>query len=277
MAEETTQTANEYINHHLQFLTYGKHPDGSWGLAHSPEEAAEMGFMAVNLDTLGWSVVLGVLFLGAFRIAAKRVTVGVPGGFQNFIEWLIEWIEGTVKDTFHGSNPYIGPIGLTIFCWVVLMNTMDLIPVDWLPLIAQRVSGDAHTFFKVVPSTDINITFGMSFSVFFMMIYYSIKVKGVGGYAREFLCHPFGKWLFPINLILELPGYLARPISLSLRLYGNFFAGEMIFLIIASMLGYWQLPLHFPWAVFHLLIVLIQAYLFMMLTIVYLSQAHEDH
>jgi len=275
-AEAAAQTPTEYISHHLEFLTYGRHPAGHWGFAHSGEEAKAMGFMAINLDTMGWSIFLGALFLVAFRLSARSATAGVPKGFQNFVELLVEWVDGTVKDSFHGRNPYIGPIALTIFCWVTLMNTMDLIPVDWLPWVAQQV-GDEHTFFKVVPSTDVNITFGMSLSVFVMMIYYSIKVKGIGTYVKEFTHHPFGKWLIPVNIILELPGYLARPVSLSLRLYGNFFAGEIIFLIIAAMLGLYQLPLHLPWAIFHLLIVLIQAYLFMMLTIVYLSQAHEDH
>src|SRR5690606_3384101 len=153
---------------------------------------------------------------------------------------------------------------------------LDLVPVDWIPFGLQQAVGDPHLFFKAVPTTDINITLGFSLSVFILMIYYSIKVKGVGGFLGEFAFHPFGKWAVPLNLVLELPGFLAKPVSLALRLYGNFFAGEVIFLVI-GLVGYWQLPLHFGWAVFHILIIALQAYLFMMLTIVYLNQAHTHH
>lgn len=272
-------TANDYVSHHLGFLTFGQHPDGHWGIAHSTQEAAEMGFWAINVDSMLWSVILGFVFVGVFRYVIRNATTDAPKAksLQNFVELLIEFVDSSVKGAFQGNNPMIAPLALTIFCWIFLMNMMDLIPVDWLPFAAQTIAGDSHLYFKVVPTTDINITLGFSLSVFVLMIYYSLKIKGPMGFLREFTMHPFPKWyLAPLNIILELPGFLAKPLSLALRLYGNFFAGEVIFLIIA-LLGYWQLPLHFGWAVFHILVVTLQAYLFMMLTIVYLNQAHTEH
>lgn len=273
---ETAQTATEYVQHHLGFLTFGQKVDGSWGVAHSVEEAKEMGFWAINIDSMMISVLLGVLFLGLFRFCIKRATTGKPGGLQNFVEIVVEMVQSNVKNSFYAKNDLIGPLALTIFCWIFLMNTMDLIPVDWIPMLAQTISGNEHLYFKAVPTTDLNITLGFSISVFFLIIYYSIKVKGLGGFLGEFAFHPFGKWAMPLNLILELPGFLAKPVSLALRLYGNFFAGEVIFLVI-GLVGYWQLPLHFGWSVFHILVITLQAYLFMMLSIVYLSQAHTTH
>ncbi|MEX2365516.1 MAG: F0F1 ATP synthase subunit A [Pseudohongiellaceae bacterium] len=278
MASEAAeaQTQGEYISHHLQFLTFGKHPDGSWGLAHTPEEAAQMGFWAVHVDTLGWSIALGLLFIILFRKAAKNATSGNPGGFQNFVEWVFEFVEGNVRDTFHGKSAIIAPLALTIFCWIILMNTMDLVPVDILPWLAQTISGSHETAFRVVPTTDPNITLAMSISVFFLIIFYSIKIKGVGGFLKELAFQPFGWKMMPFNLLIEVPTLLAKPISLGLRLYGNLYAGELVFLLIA-LFGWWQLPAHFIWAVYHLLVVPLQAFIFMMLTIVYLSQACEEH
>jgi F-type H+-transporting ATPase subunit a len=186
---------------------------------------------------------------------------------------IIEMVQTNIKQSFFAKNDLIAPLSLTIFCWIFMMNLMDLVPVDWIPLFAQTVAGDSHLYFKAVPTTDLNITLGFAISVFFLIIFYSIKIKGLGGFLGEFAFHPFGKWALPFNLILELPGFLAKPVSLALRLYGNMFAGEVIFLVIA-LIGYFQLPLHFAWAVFHILIITLQAYLFMMLTIVYLNQAH---
>lgn len=154
-----------------------------------------------------------------------------------------------------------------------MMNLMDLVPVDWIPLSAAFIAQDSHLYFKAVPTTDVNITAGFALAVFVLVIYYSIKIKGAGGFLSEFAFHPFGKWALPLNLVMEVPSFLAKPVSLALRLYGNMFAGEMIFMVIA-MVGLFQLPLHFAWAVFHILIITLQAYLFMMLTIVYLNQAH---
>ncbi|MDY6981547.1 MAG: F0F1 ATP synthase subunit A [Pseudomonadota bacterium] len=274
-------TGGEYINHHLGFLTFGKHPEGyehagEWGFAHSQEEAADMGFWSIHVDTMGLSLVTGLIFLGVFLSVSRKVTSGVPGGLQNFVEILVEFVQNSVKSTFYGKNDFVAPVALTIFCWVFLMNLLDLVPVDLIPLAAQGVAGDSHLFFKAVPTTDVNITLGLSLSVFLMILYYSVKVKGLGGFVGELAFQPFGKWALPLNLVMELPAFLAKPVSLALRLFGNLFAGEVIFLIIA-LLGYWQAFLHLPWAIFHLLVVPLQAYLFMVLTIVYLNQAHQHH
>jgi F-type H+-transporting ATPase subunit a len=292
MAGGTELTSNSYIQHHLQNLVFGQLPEGyeridaeghshvldhaEWTFAHSPKEAVDMGFWALNVDTLGWSILLGVIFCFFFYRAAKKTTTGAPSGFVNLVEMIVEFVDKNVKDIFHAKNEVIAPLSLTIFIWVVLMNTMDLVPVDWLPLLAQWVTGDPHIYFKVVPTTDPNITFGMSIAIFIMIIYYSIKIKGVGGFVGELALQPFGKYMIPFNLLLEGVGLIAKPVSLALRLFGNLYAGELIFLLIA-MLGYYQLPLHFVWAVFHILVVLLQAFIFMMLTIVYLAMAHEHH
>lgn len=267
------ETATDYVRHHLGFLKFGQRPDGSWGIAHSQEEAAQMGFWAFHVDSMLMSLLLGVIFMGIFFTVSRKATSGVPGPLQNFCEAIIEMVQTNIKQSFFAKNDLIGPLSLTIFCWIFMMNLMDLVPVDWIPLLAQTVAGDPHLYFKAVPTTDLNITLGFAVSVFFLIIFYSIKVKGLGGFLGEFAFHPFGKWALPLNLILELPGFLAKPVSLALRLYGNMFAGEVIFLVIA-LIGYFQLPLHFAWAVFHILIITLQAYLFMMLTIVYLNQAH---
>jgi F-type H+-transporting ATPase subunit a len=263
----------EYIAHHLGFLKYGQLADGSWGFAHSVEEANAMSFWSIHVDSMIMSLLLGVIFMGLFYMVSRKATSGVPGGLQNAVEFLVEMVQGTIKNTFYGKNDLIGPLALTIFCWIFLMNLMDLVPVDWIPLFAQVVAQDNHLYFKAVPTTDINITAGFAISVFILVIFYSIKIKGLGGFLGEFAFHPFGKWAMPLNLIMEIPSFLAKPVSLALRLYGNLFAGEMIFLVIA-LVGWFQLPLHFAWAVFHILIITLQAYLFMMLTIVYLNQAH---
>jgi F-type H+-transporting ATPase subunit a len=275
-SQDTALTAAEYVQHHLGFLTFGQRADGTWGFAQSVEEAGQMGFWAINADSMLISLILGVLFLGLFRFCIVTATSGKPGGLQNFVEIIVEMVQSNVKNSFFAKSDLIGPLALTIFCWIFLMNTMDLVPVDWIPWLAQTIAGDPHLYFKAVPTTDLNITFGFAISVFFLIIFYSIKIKGLGGFLGEFAFHPFGKWALPLNLLLELPGFLAKPVSLALRLYGNLFAGEVIFLVIA-IVGYWQLPLHFGWAVFHILVVTLQAYLFMMLTIVYLNQAHTTH
>ncbi len=272
------QTVQEYINHHLSFLTFGK-VDGHWGFAHTPEEAMEMGFWSVNVDTLGWSIFLGAAFLLFFRSVGKRATVGAPSGIQNFVEAVFEFVDARVSEGFNYKNDLIGPLCLTLFFWILLMNTMDLVPVDLITkgfeIFAAVVFGFEHAPFKIVPTTDPNITMGMSVFVFLLIIYYSIKNKGIGGFLSELAFHPFGKWMMPFNLIIEVPTLFAKPISLGLRLFGNLYAGELLFLLIASMLGYWQLPAHFVWAVFHILVIPLQAFVFMMLTIVYLNAAHE--
>ncbi|MEY8263790.1 MAG: F0F1 ATP synthase subunit A, partial [Bermanella sp.] len=267
----------------------------SWTLAQDGGEAADMGFMAVHVDTLGWSIFIGAMIMFFFWRAAKNATTGVPSGFQNFVEIMIEFIDNTVKEAFHGRNPLIAPLALTIFTWVFMMNAMDLIPVDVIPalfaLIWEAMGHDPHhAYMKVVSSTDPNITMGMSLTVFALMIYYSIKVKGIGGFVGELTLHPFNvknpvvQALFiPVNFFLEIVGLVAKPISLALRLFGNMYAGEMIFILIALMFPVGILMaslagvLQLGWAIFHILVITLQAFIFMMLTIVYLSMAHEDH
>ncbi|HEY8157530.1 MAG: F0F1 ATP synthase subunit A [Methylobacter sp.] len=248
--------ATGYIIHHLTSLTVGE------------------GFWALNLDTLFFSAVLGGLFVWFFKMAAERATAGVPGLMQNFVEMLIEFVDTQVKDSFHGKNKLIAPLALTIFCWVFLWNFMDLFPVDILPLIGSMMGIE---YLRVVPSTDLNATFAMSISVFCLIIFYSIKVKGPWGFAKELMFQPFGPWLLPFNLLLKLVEEIAKPISLALRLFGNLYAGELIFILIALLPWQLQPVLSFPWAIFHILIITLQAFIFMVLTIVYLSMAHEDH
>ncbi|AEF56548.1 F0F1 ATP synthase subunit A [Marinomonas posidonica] len=276
-------SAASYIKHHLQNLTFGQHPDGTWGFAHSAKEAAEMGFWAIHLDTLAVSAALGLLFLWLFRIAAKKASTDTPTGLQNFVELMVEFVDGSVKETFHGKSKVIAPLALTIFVWVFLLNLMDLVPVDFLPAVAQFIGvnvfgADPHyVYFKFVPTTDLNATLGMSLSVFVLIVFYSIKVKGISGFVGELTLQPFGKWMIPFNFLLEGVGLLAKPVSLALRLFGNLYAGELIFILIALLPWGLQWALSVPWAIFHILVIVLQAFIFMMLTIVYLSMAHEDH
>ena len=337
-------TTGEYIRHHLQNLTFGQHSDGSWGLAHSAEEATAMGFWAFNVDTLFWAVFLGIAFYMLFRNVARKANSGVPTRFQSAIEMIVEFVDTSVRESFHGTSKFIAPLALTLFVWVFFMNFMDLIPVDWLPWVAQQAG--VH-YQKVVPTTDVNATMGMALTVFILILYFSIKIKGVGGFIRELTGQPFasnstaGKIAFFVpNLLLETIALLAKPVSLGLRLFGNLYAGELIFILIAliftagsgfvaaglsSIFGehipawFWILAtasvfatlwlnlkgvldnkktlwlllvemlligglaflggqlMHFAWAAFHLIIVTLQAFIFMMLTIVYLSMAHEHH
>jgi F-type H+-transporting ATPase subunit a len=298
MASEA-HTSTEYIKHHLQNLTYGQLPAGyqrhdgetlqadTWTLAHSPQEAKDMGFNAFNVDTLGISLILGLLFIWLFRGVAKKVTAGVPTGAQNFVEWIIEFIDNSVRGSFNGRNPLVAPLALTIFVWIFMMNFMDLVPIDWIPGIAGALG---LPYLKVVPTTDPNATFGMSISVFLLVLYYSVKMKGVGGFVGELTLQPFGKFGLPANLFLEGVNLIAKPVSLALRLFGNMYAGEMIFILIAIMGAAWtgfsvgnatlfgsQILLSLGWAIFHILIVTLQAFIFMTLTIVYLDMAHQEH
>ena len=282
-----TLSSSEYIKHHLQNLTYGRLPDGAWGLAQTPEQAKEMGFWAVNLDTLGFSFGLGILFLFFFYLAARRASTGIPAGLQNFVEWIVEFIDGAVRGSFSGRNPMVAPLALTIFLWVFLMNFMDLLAIDHAPQLAHAAG---LPFLKVVPTTDPNATFGMAFGVFALILYYSIKVKGIGGFLGELTMQPFQAksiamkkvFLLP-NLFLEVVNLIAKPISLALRLFGNMYAGEMIFILIAVMYGAGWLfgtsagILQLGWAIFHILIITLQAFIFMTLTIVYLDMAHQEH
>ncbi|MCX4186598.1 F0F1 ATP synthase subunit A [Methylophaga sp. OBS4] len=288
MASEAI-TSSEYIKHHLQNLTYGQKADGTWGVAHSAEEAADMGFWAINLDTIGVSVFLGVLMMWFFRSVAKKASAGVPTGTQNFAEWIMEFIDSSVRGSFSGRNPLVAPLALTIFVWIFMMNFMDLIMIDGIPQLATLFGTNVlgadphHVFFKIVPTTDPNATFGMAFVVFAMVLYYSVKVKGLGGFIGELTLQPFGKWGIPVNLFLEGVTLISKPISLALRLFGNMYAGEMIFILIAIMygasliLGSFAGLLQIGWAIFHILIITLQAFIFMTLTIVYLDMAHQKH
>jgi F-type H+-transporting ATPase subunit a len=267
-----------YIKHHL---TNAQMCSTDTGIAFN-KACENAGFMTLNIDTLLWSITLGLIFLLTFRSVAKKATTGVPGKLQCAVEMVIGFVDSSVKETFHGKNKLIAPLALTIFVWVLLMNAMDWVPVDLIPTIAQFIGGfmgvDSHdVYIKSVPTTDLNMTFALSLGVFFLVIYYSIKIKGFSGFIKELTLHPFNHWAFiPVNFILETVTLLARPLSLALRLFGNLYAGELIFILIAT-IGLAQLPVHFLWAAFHLLIIPLQAFIFMMLTIVYLSLAHEDH
>jgi F-type H+-transporting ATPase subunit a len=280
MAEEASgghgETASEYIQHHLTNLQVCR-ADGAWVW-----NECKGNFFALNVDSMAFSIVLGVVFCYLFRKVAKSMTTGRPGKLQAAIELVIGFIDTSVRDAFHGHSKLIAPLSLTIFMWVFLMNLMDLIPVDWLPLAAGAVG---VPYLKVVPTTDVNITFAMSLTVFLLTIFYSIKIKGGIGFSKEFTMHPIAPsfkglgviaapLIIVFNFVLEGVSFISKPLSLSLRLYGNMYAGELIFILI-GLLGLYQLPLHFGWAVFHILVITLQAFIFMMLTIVYLSQAHD--
>lgn len=302
------QTSTEYIQHHLQNLAYGKleagytRADGSvltqdtWTIAHSSQEAADMGFWAVHLDTLGWSVALALILGFVFRKALAGANTGTPKGVQSFVELIVDFVNNTVTDIFHHKNRLIAPMALTIFTWVFMMNFMDLIPVDWLPQVAAAAAGDPHFYFKVVPTTDPNATMGMALTVFALMVFFSIKQKGAIGFLKELTLHPFAPptkgaliilapVMIAINFILETVSLIAKPISLGLRLFGNMYAGEMIFILIALMFGAGALLaglgffLQMGWAIFHILVITLQAFVFMVLTIVYMAMAHdvEEH
>ncbi len=271
---EVQQTSAEYIRHHLQNLQVCSTENGwIWNTAENPL-ACTGNFLTFNVDTLFFSFTLGILFLWVFRSIAKNASTGVPGRMQAFVEIIYDFVKTNVKETFHGDNKLIAPLALTIFVWIVLMNTMDLVPVDWIPGLAHAAG---IPYLKVVPTTDVNATFAMSLSVFVLILWYSLKIKGIKGFTREMTLNPFNHWsMIPFNLMLEGVGLLAKPVSLALRLFGNMYAGELIFILIA-VVGVVQLPLHFPWALLHLLVIVLQAFIFMMLTVVYLSMAHEDH
>ena len=270
------ETAGEYIQHHLTNLQVCR-SDGEWVW-----NSCAGNFWTINVDSMAFSVILGLVFCLLFRKVAKNISTGRPGKLQAAVESVVVLVDGFVRDGFHYKNKLIAPLSLTIFAWVFLMNLMDLIPVDWLPSAATAVG---IPYLKVVPTTDINVTFAMSISVFILTVFYSIKIKGAGGFLKELTFHPLapptkglGVIAAPLfiafNFVLESVSLLAKPISLSLRLYGNMYAGELIFILIA-LLGLWQVPFHFGWAVFHILVITLQAFIFMMLTIVYLAQAHD--
>src|SRR5579863_10438640 len=272
----------EYITHHITFLT-NKAPHGIFDLG------------AVNLDTVFFSVLLAVVFGGAFYAAARKASISQPGKFQLAVEILVELIDGLVRDTYHSHSKLIAPLALTIFCWVFLFNVMDVLPLDLLPGLAHA-SGLGHL--RIVPSTDLNVVFGLSLTVFVLIIGYSFRMKGIGGFLGEFTLHPFTArnpvvqaLLVPANLIMEVPAFLARPVSLASRLYGNMCAGEMVFVLISLLTlsrglealgsaGGWgsivgAVLAGIVWTAFDLFVALLQAFIFMMLTMVYLAHASE--
>lgn len=300
MASEAITSA-DYIKHHLTNWTYGQFPEGheqagQWGFAHTAAEAKSMGFMAIHVDTMLWSLITGLAFLFFFSKAAKKATADTPSGFQNFVEMLVEFVQTSVRGSFTAKNDMVAPLALTVFVWIFLMNLMDLVPVDWIPHLSGWVGATFfgmdphHVYMKIVPSTDPNATIGMAFSVFFLVLFYSFKIKGVGGFMGELTLMPFQSnnkvvqaLFIPVNFLLEFVSLIAKPISLALRLFGNMYAGEMIFILIAIMFnaglvmatlgGFLQLG----WAIFHILIITLQAFIFMTLTIVYLDMAHSEH
>lgn len=263
----------EYIQHHLTNLCVGV-------------DCETGGFMAWHIDTIVVSLALAALMVFAGMRVMKNATDGVPSGFQNFVESILEFVQGQVQDSFPGHNPLIAPMALTIFVWVWLMNFMDLIPVDLLPLIGGWLG--IH-YLKIVPTTDLSTTMAMSLTVFILTVFYNIKVKGPVGYLKMFLFHPFGKFAIPANIVMTAIEELAKPLSLGLRLFGNMFAGELVFLLIALLGGaatigagllIWfplQIVLDLGWLIFHILVITLQAFIFMVLTIVYLGMAHQDH
>jgi F-type H+-transporting ATPase subunit a len=267
-AEAEPLNATTYIQHHLSFFTSASEPGPFW---------------AVNIDTVVTSIILGVFAFGFLWRVTRNATSGVPSKTQAFVELAIEFVNDQVKGIFHGELKTVAPLALTVFVWVLFMNAMDFLPVDIMGLFFTHVLHQ-HTW-RSVPTADVNTTFALSLSVFALMIFYNIKVKGVGGWVHELFCSPFGSnpLLWPFNLLFNAVEYLSKPLSHSLRLYGNMYAGEIIFLL----LGLWAATgivgtifggvLNLGWAIFHILIVVLQAYIFMMLTIVYISMAHEHH
>ena len=270
------ETAGEYIQHHLTNLQVCR-ADGQWVW-----NECTGNFWAINVDSMAFSLLLGLAFVFIFGKVAKNATTGRPGKLQAAVEIVVGFVDAAVRDVFHGNDKLIAPLALTIFIWVFLMNVMDLIPVDWLPMTAGAIG---VPYLKVVPTTDVNVTFAMSISVFLLTIFYSLKIKGFGGFVKELTLHPIppptkgigliaAPLVIAFNFVLEGVAMFTKPVSLSLRLFGNMYAGELIFVLI-GLLGLYQIPFHFAWAVFHILVITLQAYVFMMLTIVYLSQAHE--
>ncbi|TAL87216.1 MAG: F0F1 ATP synthase subunit A [Rhodanobacter sp.] len=269
MASEPQGGLTEYIQHHLTFLS-------------SPHVSAG-GFWTVHVDSITVSLVLGVLFSLWFWMKARKATAGVPGRGQAFVELVLEFVDGQVKDVFHGDRRVLGPLALTVFIWVFLMNAMDLLPVDLLPWITEQF-GIGH--FRAVPTADINMTFAMSLTVFVLIIFYSFKAKGFGGYMRELFTAPFGNhwalWIW--NFLLNVVELASKPVSLAMRLFGNMYAGELVFMLIAGLFSagsWWLYGMgiigYTVWGLFHILIISIQAFIFMVLTIVYISMAHDHH
>ena len=267
MATDKELNPTEYIGHHLTHGTY---------------QFGDSAFWSINFDSLAVAVALGLVGIGFIWWIVRGATSGVPNKRQAFVELLIGFVDDQSKSIFkHGDrNAFIAPAALTVFVWVLLMNSMDFLPVD---IVAKATHGISEHGFRIVPTADVNTTFALALTVFALMIYFSIKVKGLGGWMHELFTTPFGKVLFPLNLLFNAIEYLSKPLSHSLRLYGNMYAGELIFLLLwtwaaTGVVGiFFSFFLGLSWAIFHILIVALQAYIFMMLTIVYLTMAHEHH
>ncbi|MCL2524431.1 MAG: F0F1 ATP synthase subunit A [Betaproteobacteria bacterium] len=275
-------TAGEYIVHHLvQWNTSG----------HAQKDVIDFGI--INIDTMIFSILMGVLGLFVMWRVARSVTSGVPGRMQAAVEIVLEMVNDQAKGIVHSaeSRRFVGPLALTVFIWVFLMNCMDFLPVDLLPLLWQTISGDHHAYLRVVPTADLNATLGMSTGVLLVCLYYNIKIKGLGGWVHELFTAPFGSHplLYPVNFAMQIIEFLAKTISHGMRLFGNMYAGELIFMLIALMGAAWTVSAtgvslfvgHVlagsAWAIFHILIVTLQAFIFMMLTLVYVGQSHEAH
>lgn len=289
MAGESMSAA-DYIKHHLQSLTSLSDVSKGQGLRNIAD------FSVVNLDSLFIAAFLAVLGSLAMWYAARKATPGVPGRFQAAIEILFEFIDNLCKGIIHNeqSRKTVAPLGLALFVWIVLMNTMDLLPVDLLPWIWQHVTGNHHALLRVVPTADLNITLGMSIGVLLTCFMFNVKIKGLGGWIHELFAAPFGIWLAPFNFILNLVEFSSKTISHGMRLFGNMYAGELVFLLIAMLGGAWAMPgeavtwidpvlafFHilagFIWAVFHILVIVLQAFIFVALAFVYIGQAHSSH
>ena len=280
-------TPGEYISHHLINYTQ-KSPDVQVNM---------IDFSFLNLDTLFFSILTGITACAIMYVAARRMKVGVPTRFQAAIELLIEFVGGLCKDMVHNekSRKIIAPLGLTVFMWILFMNAMDLLPVDLLPWAWQHATGDHHAYLRVVPTADLNTTMAMAISVLFLCFLYNIKIKGFGGWMHELFSAPFGNkvWLYVPNLLMNIIEFFSKTLSHGMRLFGNMYAGEILFMVIALMGGVWgmsgsitnsdvilfilQIIAGLAWAIFHILVIALQAYLFMVLTFVYIGQAHDSH
>jgi F-type H+-transporting ATPase subunit a len=288
---EYAPNATEYIVHHL----------AHWQLDLSSMEMAKqkaiIDFSMINIDTILFSLLTLAVTLFMLRAAAKKATSGVPTKFQAAIEMLVELVEDQSKSIVHGNRAFIAPLALTVFVWIIMMNAIDLLPVDLLPKLAALIGwhafelGPHDVYLRPLPTADLNGTLGMSLGVLLLMLYYGVKIKGAGGFVHELFCAPFGAHpaLWPFNFLLNLIEYLAKMVSLGMRLFGNMYAGELLFFLIALMGGYGMMHMSglllsvvqalagTAWLLFHILIVLLQAFIFMMLTLVYIGQAHEGH
>ncbi len=273
--EAAAPSASEYIVHHLTHLTSSGHA-----------QTKIIDFSLANLDTLFFSLLAGLAAIFLMWAVARKVTSGVPGRLQAALEIVIEMVDSQAKSIVHGDRSFIAPLALTVFVWVFFMNALDLLPVDVLPMLWQGASGDPHAYLRIVPSADLNGTLGMALGVLLLMVWYNIKIKGIGGFLHELVAAPFGDKLvlYPLNLLLNLIEFAAKALSLGMRLFGNMYAGELIFMLIALLGGvatWWGFGMHLVlgsvWAIFHILIITLQAFIFMMLTLVYIGQAHEGH